>query len=95
VSDGSGRGVRLGGLTLGAGGGLRGLALGGCRVPVDLPADLVAPAEATEQHGFHAMRVDGREEPVLAQAGEAFNTSEFQAASENWNAWLTTNCPTG
>jgi hypothetical protein len=31
----------------------------------------------------------------LTRASEAFNTSEFQAASENWDAWLATNCPTG
>ena len=32
---------------------------------------------------------------ALAKASEGFNTSEFQAASEHWDAWVATNCPSG
>ena len=32
---------------------------------------------------------------ALTQASEGFSSSEFQAASDNWNAWLSANCPTG
>jgi hypothetical protein len=28
----------------------------------------------------------------LATASEAFNTSEFQAASADWDAWVADNC---
>jgi hypothetical protein len=32
---------------------------------------------------------------ALATASQAFSTSEFQTASDHWNAWLATNCPSG
>ena len=32
---------------------------------------------------------------ALATASAAFSTSEFQTASDHWNAWLATNCPSG
>jgi len=30
---------------------------------------------------------------ALEKASEKFNTSEFQAASQNWDAWIADNCP--